>query len=73
MEANIIIRMIMLTVCIVVNPFCSILTGNTGSGIVLRSSIMTASDNLTISYNIAQSGGALKILDISLVSINVEQ
>lgn len=29
---------------------------------------MVASDNLTISHNKAQSGGALKILDGSLVS-----
>ena len=43
-------------------------TGNNGSAIVLRSSVLVASGNYTFTYNKADSGGALKILFQSAVS-----
>lgn len=46
----------------------SMFTGNNGSAIVLRSSVLVASGNYTFTYNKADSGGALKILFQSAVS-----
>ena len=44
------------------------LTGNNGSAVLLRSSVLVASGTLSFTHNKAMNGAAMKILDMSRVS-----
>ena len=43
-------------------------TGNNGSAVLLRSSVLVASGTLSFTHNKAMNGAAMKILDMSRVS-----